>query len=113
MYTNIFCKRLPQQETEDTNCQEEMTIVVVDGSSEAATSPGHQSLKDRVFIGGSETPIMYRSKEKLRRVATGRLYSPEEAEALGREIEKSPSTPFNLYGLLSKNAINHFFVFCQ
>jgi hypothetical protein len=39
----------------------------------------------KIFMCGSETPLMYRSKEKLKRMATGRLYTHEEAENLGRE----------------------------
>jgi hypothetical protein len=38
-----------------------------------------------IFIGGAETPVLYRSRTKLKRMAAGRLYSLEEADTLGME----------------------------
>jgi len=59
-----------------------VTVVVVDDQlSNPADSPAEQ-----VFISGSKTPVMYRSREKLERIATGRLCTPEEADSLGMEI---------------------------
>jgi hypothetical protein len=56
-----------------------------------------------IFIGGAETPVLYRSRTKLKRMAAGRLYSLEEADTLGMEAPSfhASTTLFSGFGLLS------------
>ncbi len=52
-----------------------------DASESVVTST--RQINGQIFVGGAETPLLYRSRDKLKKIETGRLYSPQEAEALG------------------------------
>ena len=56
------------------------------GNSDSTHQPSLEKAQhEGIFTGGAETPVLYRSRTKLKRMAAGRLYSLEEADTLGME----------------------------
>jgi hypothetical protein len=74
-----------QESTSETNGGA-VTSEIDTGNSDSTRQPSlEKNQNEGIFIGGAETPVLYRSRTKLKRMAAGRLYSLEEADTLGME----------------------------
>jgi hypothetical protein len=76
----------PGQESASETNGSAVTSDIVTGNSESTHQLSlEKTQNEEIFIGGAETPVLYRSRTKLKRMAAGRLYSLEEADTLGME----------------------------
>jgi hypothetical protein len=75
-----------QESTSETNGSAVTSDIIDTGNSDSTHQPSlEKTQKEGIFIGDAETPVLYRSRTKLKRMAAGRLYSLEEADTLGME----------------------------
>jgi hypothetical protein len=75
-----------QESTSETNGSAVTSDIIDTGDSDSTRQPSLEKTQNEgIFIGGAETPVLYRSRTKLKRMAAGRLYSLEEADTLGME----------------------------
>ncbi len=75
-----------QESKSKTNGSAVTSDIIDTGNSDPTHQPSSEKTQnERIFIGGAEAPVLYRSRTKLKRMASGRLYSHEEADTLGME----------------------------
>jgi hypothetical protein len=87
---NFFLKAFgnapPGQESPSETNGSAVTSNIDTGISDSTHQPSLEKAQhEGIFTGGAETPVLYRSRTKLKRMAAGRLYSLEEADTLGME----------------------------